>query len=79
METLVELDHDYAKVARSLNIAHYIRVPALGVQRDFIEGLADITLAALKTDAASRPGSAYVCPMQWSGCPAGADREGLGG
>jgi ferrochelatase len=78
VETLVELDHDYAKVAAGLNIAHYIRVPALGVQRDFIEGLADMALSALKTDAALRPGSAYVCPNRWSGCPAGADRQGIG-
>ena len=79
VETLVELDHDYAKVAAGLNIAHYIRAPALGVQRDFIEGLAEMALAALKTDTAPRPGSAYVCPLQWTGCPAGADREGFGG
>lgn len=78
VETLVELDHDYAAVGKGLNIAHYIRVPALGVSRDFVEALADLTLAALNSEAAPRPGSAYVCPGRWSGCPAGADREGLG-
>ena len=78
VETLVELDHDYAAFARSVNIAHYIRAPALGVQRDFIEGLADVALAALKTEAAPMPGSAYVCPRRWTGCPAVVAREGLG-
>jgi len=78
VETLVELDHDYAVVGKSLNIAHYIRVPALGVNQDFIEGLADLALGALNSEAAPRPGSAYVCPGRWGGCPAGADREGLG-
>jgi protoporphyrin/coproporphyrin ferrochelatase len=77
VETLVELDHDYAKVAQGLRVSPYIRVPALGVRREFIEGLADVTLAALNSEAAPGPGSAYVCPGRWSGCPAGADREGL--
>jgi len=78
VETLVELDHDYAKVAKRLNLAHYIRVPALGLQQDFVEGLADIALAALNTDAGVRPGSAYLCPRQRSGCPVGASGEGPG-
>ena len=76
VETLVELDHDYAAVARGLGIARYVRVPALGVRREFIEGLADVTLAALNSEAAPGPRSAYICPGRWSGCPAGADREG---
>jgi len=78
VETLVELDHDYAKVAESVNIDHYIRVPALGVQQDFMEGLADVAIAALNSKIAPQPGSAYVCPGRWSGCPVDRAREGLG-
>ena len=78
VETLVELDHDYASFAAGLNIKHYVRVPALGVRREFIEGLADIAATALNNEAAPQPGSAYVCPGRWSGCPAGEAREGLG-
>jgi ferrochelatase len=78
VETLVELDHDYARFAESLNISHYIRVPALGVQQDFMEGLADVALAALHTTARAAPGSAYICPRRWRGCLADASGKGLG-
>ena len=82
VETLVELDHDYAVFARSVSITHYIRVPALGVQQDFMEGLADVVMDALTTGvanggAAPQPGSAYVCPNRWGGCPSAVMREGI--
>jgi protoporphyrin/coproporphyrin ferrochelatase len=78
VETLVELDHDYAAFAKKLGIAHYIRVPALGVQLDFMEGLAEVALEALNADLGASPGSAYICARQWGGCPAVASREGVG-
>ncbi len=78
VETLVELDDDYAIFAADLNVPHYIRVPALGVRREFIEGLAEVVIGAVDREAAPAPGSAYVCPHRWSGCPAGEAREGLG-
>jgi len=77
VETLVELDHDYAKFAESVNISRYIRVPALGVQMDFMEGLAKVVLAALDGDTMQKPGSAYVCPGRWGGCPTGSARGTL--
>jgi ferrochelatase len=40
VETLVELDRDYAEVARSAGAQPYIRVPALGTDALFIETLA---------------------------------------
>ena len=39
-ETLVELDIQYRDMAHDENVPAYIRVPALGVQDDFISGLA---------------------------------------
>ena len=78
VETLVELDDDYAAFAADLNISRYIRVPALGVRREFIDGLAEVVAGALNREAVPAPGSAYVCPHRWSGCPAGEAREGLG-
>jgi ferrochelatase len=56
VETLVELDRDYAALARRLGVAPYVRVPALGVDAGFIEGLADLVIAALATEAV-RPGA----------------------
>ena len=77
VETLVELDHDYANFAKSVNITRYIRVPALGVQQDFMEGLADIAVAALSGGGMAQPGSAYICPKRWGACPAVVATEGL--
>jgi len=47
VETLVELDRDYAELARKAGVAPYIRVQALGVQPRFIEGLAGLVEQAL--------------------------------
>ena len=41
VETLVELDHDYAELAQRLGVSPYLRAPAVGVEEAFIEGLAD--------------------------------------
>jgi ferrochelatase len=49
VETLVELDRDYAEVARRAGAQPYIRVPALGVQPLFIEALARQVQAALES------------------------------
>jgi protoporphyrin/coproporphyrin ferrochelatase len=49
VETLVELDRDYAEKAREAGAAPYIRVPALGVQPRFIEGLATLVEKVLGT------------------------------
>jgi protoporphyrin/coproporphyrin ferrochelatase len=49
VETLVELDRDYANVAQRVGAAPYIRVPALGVQPRFVEGLAALVEKALNS------------------------------
>ncbi|HLY77875.1 MAG TPA: ferrochelatase [Caulobacteraceae bacterium] len=66
VETLVELDRDYAELARKLGVSPYIRVPALGVQPRFIEGLAELVEAALAS-AAVAPG-ATPCDAGHSRC-----------
>ncbi|HXQ17805.1 MAG TPA: ferrochelatase [Caulobacteraceae bacterium] len=66
VETLVELDRDYAAVAQRVGAAPYIRVPALGVQPRFIDGL-----AALVDRALSAPGlapGATPCEAGFSRC-----------
>lgn len=47
VETLVELDHEYAELAENLGASAYVRVPALGIEPAFINGLAELTIEAL--------------------------------
>lgn len=47
-ETLVELDRELRHVAEMSGVPEYIRVPALGVQPDFIHGLASLVRGALE-------------------------------
>jgi len=69
VETLVELDHDYAGRAAELGVSTYLRVPALGVQSDFIESLASVVLDRVSGQDGVRPGSAFQCPGEWTKCP----------
>jgi ferrochelatase len=68
VETLVELDRDYAAVAAKAGAAPYIRVPALGTDVTFIDGMADLVETAL-----ARPG---VAPGAGT-CEAGLTRCAL--
>jgi ferrochelatase len=70
VETLVELDHDYATLAQSLGCAPYVRVPALGIDAGFIDTLAQVTRDALDRapDVESACGGRW-CAAQFSGCP----------
>ncbi len=74
VETLVELDHDYAGRAVELKVSTYLRVPALGVQSDFIEALAAVVLDRLGGEAGVRPGSSYRCADTWARCPCRLER-----
>ena len=67
IETLVELDRDYAELAHRLGMKVYLRAPVVGVAPAFIEGLAEAVEAA-----STRPG---VCPGG-SACPGGLSRCG---
>lgn len=68
VETLVELDHDYAKVAAEVGCAPYLRAPALGVEPAFIGALARAVAAALARDADVGPDSAWLCPAGHGKC-----------
>lgn len=46
-ETLVELDIEYAKLAHECGVPDYRRVPALGTEPHFIDGLADLVVGQL--------------------------------
>lgn len=67
IETLVELDIEYAELAHELGVAPYLRSPAVGVAPAFIQ-----TLAEAVTQALSRTGTAPYgpgCRADWKACP----------
>ena len=67
IETLVELDRDYALLAKEKGCPIYLRAPAIGVQTNFIQGLAG-TVAAALFKAGCAPGGG-ACETRWSQCP----------
>jgi protoporphyrin/coproporphyrin ferrochelatase len=61
VETLVELDHEYADLAESIGCAPYIRVAALGLEPAFIAALSEAALDALGREAGVEPGRGWTC------------------
>ena len=51
VETLVELDIEYGHLAREVGVPDYVRVPALGVNPDYIQALAGEVAKALSSEA----------------------------
>ena len=70
IETLVELDHEYAALAQEFGCPVYVRVPALGVDAGFIETLAQTVKSALDRPSGDEPASAWRCGSGWRHCPA---------
>jgi ferrochelatase len=70
VETLVELDRDYAELAKRAGVAVYLRAPTVRTAPAFIEGLADAVLRALDRTGDAPDGAA---------CPAGLTRCGRRG
>ncbi len=75
VETLVELDRDYALLAAEVGCAPYLRAPALGVDNDFIQGLAGAVTAALHGRDPVAPHGGWRCPRDFGKCPL----KGIGG
>ncbi len=73
VETLVELDIEYAQLAKRLNLPFYLRAPALGAAPRFIDALADLAVRAME-----QPGKtcsergARLCPASAGLCPLGS-------
>tara|TARA_R110002167_G_scaffold4758_12_gene22407 strand:- start:2390 stop:3448 length:1059 start_codon:yes stop_codon:yes gene_type:complete len=73
IETLVELDIEYAELAEQVGTHPYLRVPTPGTAAPFIDTLADATL-----DALGRTGTAPFgpgCQGDWKACPCQAERR----
>ncbi|WP_291843742.1 ferrochelatase [Maricaulis sp.] len=70
IETLVELDEEYAEIAHELGVKEYIRVPALGCDPVFIEALANLVGGALRGPGGLRSERGErICPADCSACP----------
>jgi ferrochelatase len=67
-ETLVELDIEYAKLARAAGVPDYLRVPSVGTHPSFIEGLADLVRRAVESDSKVICGSGVLCPAEFKHC-----------
>ena len=65
-ETLVELDIEYKKLAEKNGCAFYKRVPALGIEENFIEGLAELIL---QQGTRGNFVSSVICPNKYIKCP----------
>jgi len=67
-ETLVELDIEYSDLAARSGIVDYIRVPTVGTQPLFIEGLARLVLEAAQDGGTVNGCGARICPREFSKC-----------
>jgi ferrochelatase len=74
VETLVELDHDYARLARAAGMTTYLRAPVAGVFEPFIDGLAGAVIATSGA-CGTRP-DGRGCPASFTGCAARTAGEG---
>ena len=73
VETLVELDHEYAELAHGLGVSPYLRARTPGVGTSFIAELADAVASAL-TRGGIAPHGDWRCPADFSQCACrGAD------
>ena len=65
-ETLVELDIEYKKLAEKNGCSFYKRVPALGIEENFIKGLAKLVL---QQETRGNFVSSIMCPNKHVKCP----------
>ncbi|MEI9996107.1 MAG: ferrochelatase [Rhizomicrobium sp.] len=71
-ETLVELDIEYAHLAKQAGVPDYLRVPAAGTQPDFIAALADLVVRAREAPSiVGGNGRDRFCPAGLAGCAQG--------
>ena len=70
VETLVELDIEYKKIADNCRI-DYIRIPTLSINDIFIKSLANMILNFAKKDYGFLSSSNFsrICPLVYSKCP----------
>ena len=68
-ETLVELDIDYRRLAEAERAPAYVRVPTVGTEAAFIDGLANLVRAAVRRPPAiPSAAGARICPAGLARC-----------
>lgn len=69
-ETLVELDIEYKALADKAGVETYVRVPAVGTHRAFIQGLANLVEHTLSQDKDICPAgeNSRICPTLAKAC-----------
>jgi ferrochelatase len=67
-ETLVELDLDYAGLAREAGVPDYLRVPTVRAHRDFISGLAGLIVRAAQGEEVVTCAGGRICPARFRAC-----------
>ncbi|MDZ4775414.1 MAG: ferrochelatase [Alphaproteobacteria bacterium] len=76
IETLVELDVEYAEMAHELGLPFYLRAKAPGVADAFIDGLARVTRRAVDdTQGIASATGARLCPGAFGACPMHARKD----
>jgi ferrochelatase len=70
VETLVELDHEYAQLAQSVGCEPYLRAPTPSVRPGFIAELTAAVQGALGRSKGAAPNGAWACPASFSKCAA---------
>lgn len=70
IETLVELDIEYAHIGRDLGLPFYLRAPALGAMPVFVEALAELVERALSAPGQIQSDQGHrICPAASGLCP----------
>jgi ferrochelatase len=67
-ETLVELDMEYANLARQAGVRDYLRVPTVSTRPEFISGLAELVRQSLTQPVAVAGGGGRLCPAAHGSC-----------
>jgi ferrochelatase len=68
VETLVELDIEYKMMALDNGAPYYARVPAVGVEEEFIQGLANIVLEKAGIKGENNVDRVEPCPETFGKC-----------
>ena len=71
-ETLVELDIEYKKLAEKNGCSFYKRIPALGIEENFIKGLTELVL---QQETKGIFVSSIMCPVKYKKCPCLASKS----
>ena len=69
-ETLVELDIEYKEIAEANGCKNYTRVPALGINEDFIKAMSELIIKKNEYKVNENLYSPKVqCPSSFKKCP----------